>query len=85
MRTTLTLDDDLAERLKRLAAEEGITFKEAVNRSLRSGLEVRTEAQPYRTPARPLELRPGIDVTKALQLASVLEDEEIVREVLAGR
>jgi hypothetical protein len=85
MRTTLTLDGDLAERLKRLAAEEGITFKEAVNRSLRAGLEVSTEARPYRTRARPLELRPGIDVTKALQVAAAHEDEEVVREVLAGR
>jgi hypothetical protein len=85
MRTTLTLDDDLADRLKRLAAEEGITFKEAVDRSLRAGLEARTEARPYQTRARPLDLRADIDVTKALQVAAALEDEEVVREVLAGR
>ena len=34
MRTTLTLDDDL----ERLQNEQGLSFKEAVNRALRQGL-----------------------------------------------
>jgi hypothetical protein len=32
-----------------------------------------------------LRLRPGIDYTKALQLASELEDEEIIRKLRQGR
>lgn len=85
MRTTLTLEGDLADRLKQLAADEGITFKDAVNRTLRAGLEAHSAPRPHRTPARPMALRAGVDVTKALRLAEVLEDEEIVREVGAGR
>jgi hypothetical protein len=85
VRTTLKLEGDLAERLKRIAADEGISFKEAVNRTLREGLEARGRPKPHRTQARPLELRAGTDVTKALQLAAALEDEEIAREVQAGR
>jgi hypothetical protein len=37
MRTTLTLDNDLAGLLKRRARELGIPFKEAVNRTIRAG------------------------------------------------
>jgi hypothetical protein len=38
MRTTLTLDDDLAGLLKQRAQELGAPFKEAVNRTIRAGL-----------------------------------------------
>ena len=38
MRTTLTLDDDVAGLLKRRALELGIPFKEALNRTIRAGL-----------------------------------------------
>jgi predicted transcriptional regulator len=85
MRTTLTLDDDIVDRLKRLAADEGITFKHAVNQALRDGLEARTRPRAHRTQARPLGLRAGVDLTKALLLAEQLEDEEIARELRAGR
>jgi hypothetical protein len=38
MRTTLTLDDDLAGLLKQRARELGIPFNEAVNRTIRAGI-----------------------------------------------
>ena len=38
MRTTLTLDDDVAIQLKRLCAERDERFKTVVNRALRAGL-----------------------------------------------
>src|SRR5437868_5412060 len=38
MRTTLTIDDDLAGLLKQRAREQGIPVKEAVNRTIRAGL-----------------------------------------------
>ena len=38
MRTTLTLDDDVSAMLERLQNEQGLSFKEAVNRALRQGL-----------------------------------------------
>ncbi len=39
MRTTLTLEDDLAEELKRLAQESRRGLKSVVNELLRAGLE----------------------------------------------
>lgn len=85
MRTTVTLDDDLADKVKGVAADEGISFKEALNRVLRAGLAARAEPRTYRTQARPLGLRRGVDLTQALRLAADLEDEEIARKIELGK
>ncbi len=81
MRTTLTIDDQIAEELKMLAFESGRSFKEVVNESLRRGLASRRaapKARPYRM--KPVSLggpMPGVNLDKALQLAEILEDEGI--------
>jgi hypothetical protein len=52
MRTTLTLEDDVAVLLERLRRERGLTFKEIVNQALREGLlalETKPAVQPFRT------------------------------------
>jgi hypothetical protein len=52
MRTTLTLDDDVAVLVERLRLERGMTLKEIVNRALREGLlalESKRPSQPFRT------------------------------------
>jgi hypothetical protein len=46
LRTTLTLDDNLARLLTRRARELGISFKEAVNRTIRAGLGEAIAARP---------------------------------------
>lgn len=80
MRTTVTIDPDLAAKLQRVARERGISFKEALNTMLRAGMaEQAGTARPYRLPARRLGLRPGIDLDKALHLAAGLEDDETIR------
>ena len=59
MRTTVTLDDDLAIRLERCRAERGMTFKEALNDAVRRGLAVADEpeqAGPTVVTTRPLPL-----------------------------
>lgn len=82
MRTTVTIDPDLAAKLRRIARERGISFKEALNTMLRAGMAARAgTARPYRLRARRLGLRPGIDLDKALHLASALEDEETIRKL----
>jgi hypothetical protein len=82
MRTTITLDPDLASKLRALAKERDISFKEAVNSVLRAGLGADVAgARPYRLRARRMRLRPGIDLDRALHLASALEDEETVRKL----
>ena len=77
MRTTLTLDDDLAGLLKRRARELGIPFKEAVNRAVRAGIgEAAARRQPApKTNSHSIGFKPGIDPDKLGQLADELEAE----------
>lgn len=82
MRTTVTLDPDVAAALRRVARERGVSFKEALNASVRRGLGGGgVGEEPYRVPVHDLGLREGVNVDKALQLAGELEDAEIIRKL----
>jgi BrnA antitoxin of type II toxin-antitoxin system len=48
MRTTLTLDPDVAEELKRLRRSQGRKWKTLVNEVLRLGLRARDDGEPPR-------------------------------------
>lgn len=78
MRTTLTLSDDLGERLQALAAERRVSFKQIVNDALREGL-VRLTAEapsaPYVAPVFHSGLLPGLDPERMNQLVDELEVE----------
>jgi hypothetical protein len=80
MRTTLTLDDDLGGLLKRRARELGISFKEAVNRTIRAGLGMSGAAGRLPAPKtipHSFGFKPGIDLDKLGQLADELEAEAL--------
>jgi len=82
MRTTVTLDPDVAAKLKETARERGISFKEALNTSVRQGLQNPGPAtRRYRLRTRRLQAKPGVNLDKALALAGELEDAEIVRKL----
>lgn len=82
MRTTVTLDPDVVEQLRSVARRRNLSFKTALNDAVRAGLaSERGGSRPYKVPARTMRLRPGIDLTRALQIADSLEDEEIVRKL----
>ncbi len=82
MRTTVTLDPDVAAKLKSVARERGISFKQALNQAVRAGLGgQRRAARRFEQFAQPMGLRPGLDLDKALRLAAALEDEEIGRKL----
>ena len=82
MRTTVTLDPDVAARLRAVARERRISFKQALNGAVRAGLgaERRTRRR-FKQYAQAMGLRPGFTLDKALQLAAALEDEEIARRL----
>jgi hypothetical protein len=52
MRTTLTLDDDVAARIERLRKTRKASFKEIVNEALREGLKHLAAPQERRIPFR---------------------------------
>ena len=84
MRTTLTLDDDIARILKRRARELDRPFKEVVNATLRNGLakedlSVASKPAPKVVP-RNLGLKAGIDPDKLNQLVDELEVEEFAKK-----
>lgn len=56
MRTTLTLDDDVAVKLKAMCRKTGQSFKQAVNEAIRAGLALSRERapEPFKVQARPL-------------------------------
>ena len=64
MRTTLTLDEDVAAALDEfIRLQPGGSFKQAVNELLRSGLHTRKQvrqALPFRVTARSLGQHPGL-------------------------
>jgi hypothetical protein len=65
MRTTLTLDRDVAGRLKEYNRRTGTSFKQAVNDLLRLGLEMigrKRPADPFRVRAKTLKLKAGYDL-----------------------
>ena len=84
MRTTLTLDADVAAELKKEARRTGKPMKDVVNDALRVGLRAggASTPRPYRlTPASLGGVVPGIDVDRALRLADLLEDDAVAREL----
>src|SRR5215471_17992270 len=54
MRTTVTLDPDVEARLREIARERGISFKEALNSAIRAGLMASRGTREYQTPSRSL-------------------------------
>ena len=77
MRTTVTLDPDVESLLRQEVRRRGEPFKQVLNNALRvglRGLDRRSEA------FEPLTFdmgKPRVDLTKAMALASELEDDEL--------
>ncbi len=74
MRTTVTLDDDVAALLEKRQRETGKSFKDAINEALREALAGPKRARPGRVRTRTLSLGrllvPSIDdVSDALETA----------------
>jgi hypothetical protein len=87
MRTTLTLEPDVALKLKRRMAAENLTLKEAVNRALRTGLEAKGPKKrvPFKVRPHSFGLKPGYDRDKFNQLVDELEAEEFLRKYNAQK
>ncbi len=77
MRTTLTIDDDLAAALKASAHSSGVTFKAVVNDAIRRGLSTGDKPldkrEPFRVISAPRGFLPGVDPLKLNQLIDELE------------
>ena len=76
MRTTLTLDDDVAAKLNAEMRHSSKSFKEVVNGFLRIGLNAQWELQasgPFRAQARKLGVYPGLNYDNIGELIQQIE------------
>ena len=81
MRTTLTLDDDIADSLKELARLLNKPFKQVVNDALRRGISPSIGEEPapeYRVVPNRSGLTQGVDPLKLNQLNDQIEAEDFV-------
>jgi predicted transcriptional regulator len=77
MRTTIDLNDELMRRIKRLAADQGVTFRELVERALRGLLERKAVRKGYTLQWRTEkgQLMPGVR----------LDDRDALFDLMDGR
>ena len=76
MRTTITLDKDVIDKLNGEMRRSGKSFKETVNEFLRIGLAMRRElkrADRFKVRARPLGVVPGLNYDNIGELLEQLE------------
>ena len=75
-RTTITLDQDVADKLKNEMRRTGTSFKETVNAVLRRGLapaKHKPVQEPFKVKARDMGLRPGLSYDKVWDLIEFSE------------
>lgn len=77
-RTTLTLEDDVAARLREASRRTGRPLKSVVNDAIRAGLATQASGTkpPFRVQARAMGLRPGIDLDDIAGLLERVEGPE---------
>jgi hypothetical protein len=77
MRTTLTLDPDVAAMLKKEMRQQKATLKETINKALRAGLQAAPDPAPTSQPYRMGTLnlgRPLINLDRTSEVLAMLDD-----------
>jgi hypothetical protein len=78
MRTTLTLDPDVAKLVRETVEHEQLTLKDVVNDALRRGLKPSEPRPAFRVIPHSSALQAGLDPRGFNQLAEELEDEAVL-------
>lgn len=79
MRTTLSLDPDVARLVEDAVHRERTSMKQVINDALRRGLaQPASRRDPYHLPVHEAVLQPGLDLAGFNRLADELEDEAIL-------
>lgn len=82
MRTTLTLDEDVARLVKEATHRERRSTKDIINDALRRALGSEG-VRPYHVIVHDSVLRPGIDQLQLNQLADDAEDDAAIAKLRA--
>lgn len=86
MRTTLTLDADVAHMLEQEAHRQRKPFKQVVNEAIRRGLAQPARgptAKRYRVEPHRTTVKPGFDPSAFNKLADELEEESVLARAVA--
>jgi hypothetical protein len=83
MRSTVRIEDDLMEELRRRAQREKSSLTRTLNGAVRAGLRALSGSKERRTyREKPVAMgTPSVALDKALALAGQMEDEEVLREL----
>jgi len=79
MRTTLSIDDDVLERARTVAATLRTSFRSVINEALRAGLdqvEQPAKQHPYRTEPQAMGLRSGHNLDNIQELLAQIDGED---------
>jgi hypothetical protein len=89
MRTTLTLEDNLAAKLREAARKRKLSFKQIVNEALRKGLQAAGDRRKVRNfrvePIMRGGFQPGIDMDKINQFLDEEETEQFIGKRKGGK
>src|ERR1035438_8429497 len=79
VRTTLTLDPDVAQLVDEAVHRARTSMKQVINDALRRALsQPPSRREPYHLPVHEAALQPGLDLAGFNRLADELEDEAIL-------
>ena len=82
MRTTVTLDPDVEALIRRIMKQRGLSFKDALNSAIRLGANANHRVRRrFQQKTFSLGAEQNFRWDKALETASAIEDEEIVRKL----
>lgn len=84
MRTTVTLDPDTEQIIRRRMRERGVSFKVALNDAIRSGVTQQTSTQPFSTRTFPMG-EPAVNLDRTLQIAAQFDDDHLIRKMHGGK
>ena len=79
MRTTLSIDDDVLDKAKAVAAKLNLPFRRVINEALRTGLQTVEDPpriRPYRTRPHQMGLKAGRNLDNIQVLLSQIEGED---------
>lgn len=86
MRTTVDIDQDLLDKVRRRAEAEGLSFREALNQAIYRGLaKEQSKREPFVMPVHSFEFDPSINIDKIRAYIDDLDDEEMLRKMDLGK
>jgi len=75
MRTTVTLEDDVAAAVEQMRRDRSVGLSEVINELIRAGLRTKRPRQPFRQRAESICIR--IDVTNVAEALELLEEPSV--------